>query len=117
MARSIAKTIEPDEWIPRIDAAQRAGVHRNTIIEWERRRLLRVKRGPGPTGEQVLVSARDLGKIADKRPPRSSDRVTRLEAETDFFASASRRSRPIAIACFTNSWTSPGGMRGTDLLG
>jgi DNA-binding transcriptional MerR regulator len=81
MARSIAKTIEPDEWIPRIDAAQRAGVHRNTIIEWERRRLLRVKRGPGPTGEQVLVSARDLGKIADKRPQRSSDRMTRLEAE------------------------------------
>jgi hypothetical protein len=72
-------------WVPRAEAATRAGVHRNTVLEWERRGLLKTKRGPGPTGEQVLVRVADLDRvIADRpaRPPRGE--TSALEAEVTF---------------------------------
>jgi hypothetical protein len=75
----------PDEYIPRVEAAARAGVHRNTILEWERRGLVKTRRGPGPTGEQVLVRAADLKRVMANRPDRATrPDVAALEAEVAF---------------------------------
>jgi len=76
----------PTEWLSRTDAAERAGVHRNTVIEWERRGLVRTKRGPSRTGEQVLVNGTDLVRTAASRPEGSSrpERVAALEVENAF---------------------------------
>jgi hypothetical protein len=66
----------------RAEAATRAGVHRNTILEWERRLLVKTRRGQGPTGEQVLIRAADLERVIANRPDRApSSDVARLEAE------------------------------------
>lgn len=73
-----------EEWITRAEAAARAGVHRNTIVAWEREGRLRTKRASGPTGEQVMVHVADLDRVIAGRPERpvSSDgRVAALEAE------------------------------------
>jgi hypothetical protein len=72
------------DWIPRSDAAARARVHRNTVLLWERRGLLRTKRVSGPSGQLVHVNVADLDSIISKRPNRprgGEDRVAILEAE------------------------------------
>jgi predicted site-specific integrase-resolvase len=71
------------DYISRNEAARRAGVHRNTILDWERRGLLRTKRVTGPSGKQVNVSTQDLDRVMAERPNRrgEEDRVAVLEAE------------------------------------
>jgi hypothetical protein len=73
------------DWLSRAEAAARADVHRNTVLTWERRGLLRTKRAPGPTGEQVLVRLADLERVIASRPERAprSD-VAALQAEVTF---------------------------------
>jgi len=76
-----------DEYIPRAEAAARAGVHRSTILEWERRGLLKTKRAPGRTGEQVVVRVHDLESVIASRPDRpwaDGARVAELQAEVRF---------------------------------
>jgi DNA-binding transcriptional MerR regulator len=71
------------DYIPRNEAARQAGVHRNTILDWERRELLRTKRATGPSGNKVLVSVSDLARIIADRPdrPQDEDRTAVLEVE------------------------------------
>ena len=52
-------------WLTREQAAARAGVHYNTIRQWEQGGLLRKTKKPGVRG--ALVSAGDLGKIIADR--------------------------------------------------
>jgi DNA-binding transcriptional MerR regulator len=74
-----------DEWVPRAEAADRAGVHRNTILDWERRGLVKTRRAAGPTGQQVVVRVVDLDRVIANRPDRAprSD-VAALEAEVKY---------------------------------
>jgi len=76
-----------DDYIPRVEAAARAGVHRSTILEWERRGLLKAKRAQGPTGEQVVIRVADLERVVASRPERmvnDGSRIELLEAEIAF---------------------------------
>jgi len=68
-------------WITRAEAAERAGVHRNTVIDFERRGLVKTRRETGPSGERVMVNAADLQKVIAARPERNRhDEVAVLEA-------------------------------------
>ena len=74
-----------DEWVSRAEAASRAGVHRNTILDWERRGLVRTRRAAGPTGEQVVVRVADLDRVIADRPERTPrPDLAALEAEVRY---------------------------------
>jgi hypothetical protein len=70
-----------EEWITRAEAADRAGVHRNTVIDFERRGLVTTRRENGPSGERVMVSAADLEQVIAARPNGKAKTVAGLEAE------------------------------------
>jgi len=52
-------------WITRQQAADRAGVHYNTVRQWERTGVLR--RGSQPGARETLVSAADVDRLAATR--------------------------------------------------
>ena len=74
-----------DEWVPRAEAADRAGVHRNTILDWERRGLVKTRRAAGPTGQQVVIRLIDLERVIAGRPDRASrSDLAALQAENKY---------------------------------
>jgi len=78
--------VSTDVWLSRTQAAQRAGVHRNSIIAWEDKGLLRTRRVPGPTGERVVIRAEDLERALASRPEQVTkpERIAALEAENAY---------------------------------
>jgi hypothetical protein len=82
---------DADTWVPRAEAAARVGVHRNTVIEWEKRGMVRTRREQGPTGERVMVRVADLDRVAADRPDRPvsdelaacRERLAEVTAERD----------------------------------
>lgn len=58
-------TAGPSGWITREQAAQRAGVHYNTIRQWEQSGALRQTKRPGTRG--ALVSVTDLTRLLAQR--------------------------------------------------
>jgi hypothetical protein len=67
-------------WITREQAAREAGVHYNTIRQWEQAGLLRMVKQSGTRG--ALVSAADLGRIVAERAggARDAEAIAALEA-------------------------------------
>lgn len=57
-------------WITRQQAADRAGVHYNTVRQWERTGVLR--RGSRPGARETLVSAADVAKLGATRGGRTA---------------------------------------------
>jgi hypothetical protein len=82
-----ARASTPTGWLSRQDAAKRAGVHYNTIRQWERTGLLHTTRQRGTRGS--LIQASDLQKVLSERASISGGPVSTGGGGADAAAVAS----------------------------